>query len=155
MPEFTPLATFLRTAQSPHASVEDAPSEDDALELEPPAAEVEAACAAARRFRAALEEALEAAVAAIVRDVAADVLARELASAPADLRAIVGNALRRYGARDLVRVRAHPDETALLSGLDLTIVADSSLRRGDVEIDLRGGTVDATLGARLASILPA
>ena len=139
----TPVEATVDAGREPVAAVV-APAENDDLD---------AAIAAARRFRAALAEALERAVETMVQEIAASVLARELALAPVDLAAIVDAARRRFASDEPLRVRAHPGEINALAGLDLTVVADPSLRRGDVELDLRDGSVDATLGARLERVL--
>ena len=109
--------------------------------------------AAVRRYHAALSDALDAALDALLRDVARDVLGRELTLAPVDVAAIATKALKRYQSEGPLRLRVHPDDVAALSGATLNVVADAGLRRGDVAIDLRAGTIDATLGARLECVL--
>lgn len=157
MPEFVSLEDFLRAGVPAGTELPNAESPQQPPPVEEPQCEgddaLEAALAAARRFRAALDEALERAVATIAGDVAAEVVARELAVAPVDLRGIVERARLRYGIDDVIRVRVHPDETSALAEFEANVVADPHLRRGDVEIDVRDGTIDATLGARLAAVL--
>ena len=109
--------------------------------------------AAVRRFHAALADALDAALDGLLRAVARDVLGRELALAPADVAVIADAALKRYAADFPVRLRAHPDDVTLLAGLNLAVTADRELRRGDVAIDVRSGTIDASLDARLERVL--
>jgi flagellar biosynthesis/type III secretory pathway protein FliH len=163
MPEgFVPLDEFFRRATVVRSADENASGlaaaaastlvveEADGQEYAP---ELIEALAAARRFRAALADAVDAAVDDLLRGIACDVLARELMLKPADVASIAAGALKRYAADSPVRVRAHPDETSALAGLDLPIVADSDLRRGDVAIDVRTGTIDASLGARLECVL--
>jgi flagellar biosynthesis/type III secretory pathway protein FliH len=111
------------------------------------------ALAEARRFRAALADAIDMAVEDLLRDIARSVLARELTLAPADLVAIVEAALERYAADVPLRVRAHPEEVQALARVGLPIHADPNLRRGDAAIDLRNGSIDASLVARLESVL--
>lgn len=111
--------------------------------------------AAVRRFRAALCDALDAALDELRRAIARDVLARELRLAPADVAAIAAGALERYAGERPLRLRVHPDDAAALATGDLNVVADAGLRRGDVAIDLHAGTIDATLGARLACVMEA
>jgi flagellar assembly protein FliH len=158
---FVPLDAFFRALHAPPAQAslpsdeESAVAPDGQAEVAPQSApsDLEEACAAVRRFRAALADALDATLEALLRDIACDVLARELALAPADLASIVGSALERFAADAPVAVRAHPEEAGTLAGLDLKIVPDVNLRRGDVVIDVAFGSIDATLGARLDSVL--
>lgn len=106
-----------------------------------------------RRFRAAVFDAVDIAVRDVLCDVAAEVLARELELAPANVEAIVARACARIGDEDLVAVRIHPDEAGQLSLAGVNLIADSRLRRGDVLLQVRSGTIDLTLGARLAAVL--
>lgn len=156
---FVPLNAFLcDPAPAMHPETVEPAAIEETI---PPAHTSAGACACAasvyqiRRFQAALAEALDAALDVLLRDLASDVLARELALAPAEVAAIAARALERYADESPVRVRAHPDETQLLDACGVPIVADSRLRRGDVEIDLHAGTIDATLGARLLCVLDA
>lgn len=149
---FVPLETLLRTTI---ASLPDSPATRAVDDADAPdrACRCDGEFAAVRRFRAALADALETALDILLRDIACDVLARELALAPADLAAIATAALERYGAEAPLRVRAHPDDVAALEGVAVSVAADAGLRRGDLAIDLRTGTIDASLGARLACAL--
>lgn len=106
-----------------------------------------------RLFRARLEDELAIALDALLPDVAADVLGRELRLGAIDLQKIVTAAIARYAHEELLRVRVHPDDAASLSGLALGIVCDKTLRRGDAVLELRSGTIDATLGTRLETLL--
>ena len=103
-----------------------------------------------RLFRAKAADALDAAVHEMLGDVAAEVLARELQLAPADIGRIVNRALKRFAAAEPLRVRVHPHDAQGLH-LALPIRPDESLRPGDAVIELRCGSIDASLGARLAS----
>ncbi len=105
-----------------------------------------------RLFRACVIEGVEAAVETIVQDIATDVLGRELQLAPVDIEHITEKALQRYLVDEPVRVRVHPDEAASIS-CGVPVAADERLRAGDVLIELRCGSVDATLGVRLAGVL--
>ncbi|MHB8592013.1 MAG: FliH/SctL family protein, partial [Vulcanimicrobiaceae bacterium] len=58
-------------------------------------------------------------------------------------------ALARYFAEEPLRVRVHPDDAAALRDAPIAVEADPRLRRGDAAVDLRNGTVDASLGVRL------
>lgn len=161
MPEgFVPLeAALRRTPGDEMAAHQHEPREaptDESVAVDIP---IEGgACAAdalagVRRFHAALADAVDASVDDLLRDIACDVLGRELMLAPADVACIAAAALRRYAEDSPVRLRAHPDETAALAGLNLPVVADCELRRGDVAVDLRAGSIDARLGTRLESVL--
>jgi flagellar biosynthesis/type III secretory pathway protein FliH len=105
-------------------------------------------------FHARVIEAVEAAVEPIVEGIAADVLARELLVAPADVEAIVDRALQRFVSEEPIRVRVHPDDAPNVQ-CGAPVVADSSLQRGDAVIDLRNGSLDASLAVRLAVLLGA
>lgn len=113
------------------------------------------ALAEVRRFRASLADALDVAVTEALRDVVAGVLARELTTTPADIAAIVANVCGKYATEEIVAVHLHPDEREACEDTDVAIVADASLRRGDVVIRVRSGTIDATLGARIDDVLRA
>ena len=111
------------------------------------------ALSAVRRFRAALADAFVAEIQTLLRDIAASVLARELELAPADVAAIVENVRARCADEAPLRIRVHPGDAASVCLDGVPVVVDGRLRRGDVEIDLRSGTIDATLGARLQNVL--
>ncbi len=155
MSEFVALETLLRRRAAPPPEPEPAAAPEPAASVVPASAcgDFEETLACVRRFRAALGEALDGAVETLLREIAAAVLARELQLAPVDLGAIVKSVRREFAAEEPVRVRAHPGDVASLAQLDVAVVADPALRRGDVEIDVRDGTVDATLGARLEAVL--
>lgn len=130
------------------------------VETPPPAVEqthplVGEALGDVRRFRAAVRDTVDVTVRNVLCDVAAGVLARELALAPANLEAIVERACERHFADGVVRVRVHPDEALQIVDSGLDVVADTSLRRGDVLLEARSGTIDVSLGARLAAVLDA
>ena len=115
--------------------------------------EPDEALAAFRRFHAALADALDAALHDLLREIACDVLARELALQPADVAAIAANVLERFAAEEPLRIRVHPGDLRLLPPLTVATLADPGLRRGDVIVEVRSGTIDATLGARLEAVL--
>ena len=105
-----------------------------------------------RIFRARVGELVDEALQTIVRDVAADVLARELQLEPANVQSIAESTIRRYFAEQPVRVRVSPQDAGRLA-CGIPVVADDSLLPGDVAIDLRSGSVDASLGVRLDAVL--
>jgi len=119
--------------------------------LAPP--DLDEALAEVRRFRAALADALDAQLSQLVCDVACEVLGRDLQLAAADVAAIARDALERFAADVPLRLRAHPHDAGSLASLELPVVADAALRRGDLAIELRSGTIDASLGARLEALL--
>ncbi|HVN68765.1 MAG TPA: FliH/SctL family protein [Candidatus Binatia bacterium] len=110
---------------------------------------------AAKLFRAALADALDVAVAVLLRRIARDVLARELQLERPDVAAIVNAALERFSDEKELTVRAHPADLALLSHVEIERISDPSLRCGDVLIELRSGTIDLSLAARLEEALAA
>lgn len=105
-----------------------------------------------RLFHARVIEAVEASVETLTADIAADVLARELCLAPADIEAIIDRALQRFAQEQPVRVRVHDADLAGLT-CSVPLIADARLRPGDAVIELRSGSVDASLGVRLAAVL--
>lgn len=107
-----------------------------------------------RLFHARVIEAVEAAVETLVTDIAADVLGRELVLQPAEIETIVDRALQRFADEEPLRVRVHADDAPRLNGA-LPVVLDVGLRPGDAVIELRNGSVDASLGVRLAAVVRA
>ncbi|MBV8638441.1 MAG: hypothetical protein JO322_10170 [Candidatus Eremiobacteraeota bacterium] len=114
--------------------------------------EIDVAIGEARRFRAALADALDACVEELLRDVAGDVLARELRLAPCDVRAIVERAVERYGV-DPLCIRVNSADARAFEATGEKVVVDDRVRGGDVFIDIRQGSIDASLGARLERVL--
>lgn len=104
-----------------------------------------------RLFHARITEAVEEAVETLTGDIAAAVLGRELLLAPADVEAIVDRALQRFACEQPLRVRVHPSDAGMTCALP--VLSDARLRPGDAVIELRGGSVDASLGVRLAAVL--
>jgi flagellar biosynthesis/type III secretory pathway protein FliH len=111
--------------------------------------------AAARRFRAALADALDAAVAKMLDAIARHVVARELQLAPAQIAALVKDTMERYGPENAVAIRVHPDDYEAVANWNGVRTADGSLRHGDVVIELRSGTIDLRMKARLEAALDA
>ncbi len=106
-------------------------------------------CARVRRFRAMLDDALDRALSMLLREIAIDIVGRELQLAPTDIGRIVEAARERHWFDEppLV-VRVHPRDLARCK-LDVTVVADPLMRPGDAEIQVRSGSIDASLGVRL------
>jgi Flagellar assembly protein FliH len=107
-----------------------------------------------RLFHARIIEAVEAAVETLVADIAADVLGRELLLEAADIESIVDAALQRFSSEEPLRIRVNADDVSRVR-CSVPVVADDRLRRGDAVLELRGGSVDASLGVRLASVIQA
>ncbi len=160
MPDaFVPLAAYLRADPPPRENLpEAAPPEaaecgtapDDAA-----AAAFGAFVAQIKRMRAALEDACAARIEIFTRDLGATILGRELRLAPVDIAAIIDDALAEL-RRDLpLGVRVHPDDLHALHPMQLPVIPDAKLRRGDVAIDVRHGSIDVSLGARFEALLDA
>ncbi len=150
---FVPLAEFLRPALGePAVEAEPRPVERSVAQE---SREYDEALRAARRFRAALDDALEAGVEELLTRIARDVLARELQLEAADVGAIVAAARVRLQAERVLAIRVHPNDAAALESFAGEIVADRALERGDVRIELRSGTIDLTLAARLEAAVAA
>jgi flagellar biosynthesis/type III secretory pathway protein FliH len=105
-----------------------------------------------RLFRARVMEAVDAAVEPLLAGIAADVLARELVLAPADVEAIVDRALARCSSEGPLRVRVHPNDAASVRS-GIPVAGDEHLQRGDAIVDLRCGSIDASIAIRLAALL--
>jgi flagellar biosynthesis/type III secretory pathway protein FliH len=150
---FIPLREFVLKAHEPEPEILDPIAPDDAEE--PPCGQTQAreALAEVRRFRAAVYDAVDVAVQTVLRDIAAEVLARELELAPANIEAIVARACSRFASESIVCVRVHPDEAVQLRNAGVDAIADPALRRGDAVLRVRSGTIDVSLGARLAAVL--
>jgi len=158
---FVPLARFLRPPppepvvlslpQGPAAGATFAPcshSEESFIQFV-------ATFGAIRRFRAAVADALDVAVQQLLAEVAENVLARELTVAGADVAAIVAKTRERFSSERVLRVRVHPRDRTALDSLEIDSVLDETLVPGDVIAELRSGTIDLRLRARLDSALAA
>lgn len=137
---FTPAAT-----ETPENAAEDAPDLTGEI----------AAARDVRLFHARVEEAIESSVATLRCDIAAEIVGRELQLAPASIAEIVRRAVRRFHADSPVRVRVNPEDLDSLADDGVQSVADRDLRRGDAVLEVGGGTIDVTLGVRLAAVLRA
>jgi flagellar biosynthesis/type III secretory pathway protein FliH len=151
---YVPLALFLRPVE-PQDAGEKPPLVPPATPVAPSSLQLVQTVSAARRFRAALADALEVSVNALLPAIARDVLGRDLRLAETDVAAIVNEALNRFSDEEVLRVRVHPHDFDALAGLALERIADEALEPGDVRIDLRSGTIDLTLSARLDEALAA
>jgi flagellar biosynthesis/type III secretory pathway protein FliH len=149
--EFVPLSVFLRAPSV--EPVRDAPIATEAPALPALPAEYDEALRAAKRFRAGIADAIDAALPSLLETIARDVLARELLLHGADLAAVVEAALDRCD--DVVSIRAHSSDLAAVRKLRVESRADDSLHPGDVCIDLRSGTIELSLEARVQSALRA
>lgn len=143
--EFVSLARYLRASRAPSAQT---PVPEPAPPARTPE-ELEETLRAARRFRAGLADALDASLAQLLREIAREVLARELALRESDVVAIASAALERAGRSTVVTIRAHKAQVEALCVLGLPVVADDGLRCGDFAIDLKSGTIDMRVAARL------
>lgn len=153
MPDpFVPLAIYLRSeaAQTNASEIEIEPhrQEPDAVRDDQPDAFREA-----RRFYAALGDALDAAREDLLRDFAAEVLGRELSLSPVDVECIARNALERLREERPLKLRLHPQDLPSAERLEIPIVPDTTLRRGDIVFELQFGSIDLTFGTRLSSVL--
>jgi flagellar biosynthesis/type III secretory pathway protein FliH len=155
MPEFVSLSAYVQGSRP--ATFE--PSQSEEIEDSPVSSrrqsETAHVLADVRRFHAALADALDATREKLLRELACSVLGRELMLAPAEIETITADAVARVVDEEPVRVRAHPDDVPRVASAALPVIADATLRRGDVMIDVRSGTIDASLGVRLASLLAA
>jgi flagellar biosynthesis/type III secretory pathway protein FliH len=156
--EFVPLATFLHPVEPPLPATPtcDAERVDGDLarpQCVQPSNELAETLSAVRCFRAALTDALEIALQSLLPAIAHDVLGRELRIEPADLAAVVTEAVERFGREQVLVIRARSDEIGAMESLGVELAADDRLPRGDAEIELRSGTIYMRLHARLENLL--
>jgi len=147
---FVPLAAFLRPIPP---RVENEPVASAAVPPPSLPLEYEEALRAARCLKAALRDAVDGAVAELLPVIAREVLARELRLANADVAKIAAAAIERASNDPAVAVRAHPDDLDALDGFGLERIADATLRPGDVCVQLRSGSIDCRLEARLEAAI--
>ncbi|HEY1867185.1 MAG TPA: FliH/SctL family protein [Candidatus Cybelea sp.] len=148
---FVPLAVFL--APPGPDSPSQAPARPPPAPVVPE--ELETVVRAARRFRAALSDALEAALPQLLRAIAEDVLARELRLEPAAIVRVVAAELDRVAHDHVVAIRVHPSENDAVARLGIPTIADAALDPGDCRVELRSGTIDSSVSARLETVLAA
>jgi flagellar assembly protein FliH len=92
--------------------------------------------------------------------IARRVLHRELTLDPESIQGLIKVALEKLEARDLCRVRVHPDhEKAVRASLErftnspnFELAADSSLQCGDVLFETEHGVLDASIESQLLEI---
>ena len=92
--------------------------------------------------------------------IARRVLHRELTLEPDSIEGLIRVALEKLQARELSRVRVHPDqENAIRNSLErftnsqkVEVVADSSMQCGDVLFETEHGTLDASIESQLSEI---
>ncbi|MGC1985276.1 MAG: FliH/SctL family protein [Candidatus Cybelea sp.] len=160
MPEFVKLTAILRPVQPPEEAA--APEDESRDDLDRttefgayPANEYVMTFGAIRRFRAALADALDAAVTRLLLEIAQNVLARELALNAADVASIVAKTRDRLLDERIVAVRVHPRDRESLAELQVEKISDTTLAPGDVVVELRSGTIDLRLSARLEAAIAA
>jgi flagellar biosynthesis/type III secretory pathway protein FliH len=155
---FVPLAIFLNRLEPPlppaaTRATERVDADVGLPEFVQASDELAETLSAVRCFRAGLVDALEVAIQNLLPSIARDVLGRELRIQPADLAGVVAEAVERFGREQVLVIRAHSDEIGALESLEVEVAADDRLARGDAEIELRSGTIDMRLRARLEALL--
>jgi len=88
------------------------------------------------------------------------VLHREVTIDPESIEGLIKVALEKLQSRDLCRVRVHPNHAAFMkSSFDrisnskkIELIADASLRCGDVMFETEHGTLDASIESQLSEI---
>jgi flagellar biosynthesis/type III secretory pathway protein FliH len=150
---FVPLAVFLRPVAHELGIEPSPPAAPAGVAIAPIATEPDETIRAVRRFRAGLADALDAGVQRLLAAIAREVLARELRLGAAEVGAIVSSALNRFAGETILAVRAHPADLDALAGVELARITDDALQPGDILLQLRSGTIDLTLAARLEAVL--
>ena len=92
--------------------------------------------------------------------IARRILRREVSLDPEAVLGIVKAALQKLDAREVYRVRLHPEDVVLLGrrmepvglGRNVELVADSSIERGGAVVETTRGALDATIGGQLQEI---
>lgn len=151
--EFVPLSAFLHRMPEPPLEHQLPPEPEPDVPVAPDRRDED--LRAVLLFRAALADALDVAIDGLLRSIARDVLARELRLEPADVAGIVAAALDRHAGEKVLSIRAHPADLPALAEVAAARIADDDLRRGDIVIEVRSGTIDMRLSARLEAALAA
>lgn len=91
--------------------------------------------------------------------IARRILRRELTVDPEAIGGLVRAALDKLQARDLCRIRVHPDHQAIVRRLldrqsvtSAEVVADAALQPGDVVVESKRGDLDASIESQLTEI---
>jgi flagellar assembly protein FliH len=92
--------------------------------------------------------------------IARRVLHREMTTDPESIEGLIKVALEKLQSRDLCRVRVHPNHAAFMNASfdrisnskKIDLVADGSLRCGDVLFETEHGTLDASIESQLSEI---
>lgn len=93
-------------------------------------------------------------------EIARRVLRRELTADPAAILGLVKAALERVDAREVIRVRAHPEDARTIEACfadigmpeRIEVVADQNLERGAVILETTRGQLDASVETQLQEI---
>jgi len=92
--------------------------------------------------------------------IARRVLHREVTIDPESIEGLIKVALEKLQSRDLCRVRVHPSHEAFMkasfdrisNSKKIELIADASLRPGDVLFETEHGTLDASIETQLSEI---
>ncbi len=109
-----------------------------------------------RKLRSEAEEDLVRLAIAVARRI----LHRELTTDPGAILGIVKAALGKIDAREILRIRVHPDDAAILERFlaarempaRVEVAAETGLERGSLLIDTSRGTLDASVKTQLEEI---
>jgi flagellar biosynthesis/type III secretory pathway protein FliH len=107
-----------------------------------------------RRAYAAAQEALERGVAETLATLAERVLGRELALAPADVEALVGEALETFARERPIALRVAPSVAAKFES-SLPLRGDAALEPGDLVLETADGEIDLRIATRARELLRA
>jgi flagellar biosynthesis/type III secretory pathway protein FliH len=106
------------------------------------------------RMRLFALEAFERGVESLLASFARDVLARELAIAPADLRALASQALAAFHRDEPIRLVVAPADAARITS-PLPLRVDPSLQAGDLVVEVAAGAFESPLAFRFSSSVDA
>jgi flagellar assembly protein FliH len=92
--------------------------------------------------------------------IARRVLHREVTIDPESIEGLIKVALEKLQSRDLCRVRVHPNHAAFMkasfdrisNSKKIELIADASMRCGDVLFETEHGTLDASIESQLSEI---
>lgn len=111
-------------------------------------------------LRAGLRRDAEQDVVRLAIAIARRILHRELATDPAALLGVVKAALDQLDAREVLRLRVHPDDAVMIREAlaaggfpeQMEIAGDASLERGGLVVETSRGNLDASVTSQLAEI---